>query len=556
MRIVSTGARRPGLEEPGSASRRQPPKRNITATPRCVGSAIAACVVAGTALIVLLYATSIHSAAGRSDKATTILAGQSIGAGNLLLHGWTLPPGNYWTSDAMFYALFVRIFGLRPGLLFAEPAVVAALTVAVGVGIACERRRGTAAVLGSFTVVLLLVFATPAMALWFVGNGFHIATVLYALLAFLLLRGETFGWRWAAASLLLAFGFIGDLELVGFAAAPLLIGGLFAILRDRRWRSGVAQVSAAVVGTVAGEVVLRLATTVGSFKPTAPLPRANSAQMLTNLGHVFTYGAGLLGITNGRFGTAGVPIALLAVHAAGGLLTVACLVAAGVRLVVEIARGNRRGDAAIARADLWRLDDLLLVATVGSAAPFVLLAGPNGLGIHFLAPAVVFASVLTGRTVARFWPALPAGLLRRGVAALGVAVSLAYVAGLSYELSLPTPVQPQSPLVSWLQAHDLRNGLASYWTAAITTVESGGSVIVRPIGVNIHGHVRRMLSQSADDWYAGQHFQFYVGDSPPATLDFETAEWTWGRPLHVYRVGSYWVLVWNHSLSVAASPRP
>ena len=42
------------------------------------------------ALVVVLYAASEHLFPGGSDKASTILEGESMGDGNLLLHGWIL----------------------------------------------------------------------------------------------------------------------------------------------------------------------------------------------------------------------------------------------------------------------------------------------------------------------------------------------------------------------------------------------------------------------------------------------------------------------------------
>jgi hypothetical protein len=510
--------------------------------------AVGAAAFAG--LVLLLYATSIHTAAGTSDKATTILVGQAMGDGHLLLAGWTLPPGNYWTTDAAFYAVAVRLFGLRPGLLYAEPAIVAAVMIVVGVLIARGGRRGAAAIAGAGAVVALLVFATPAMDLWFVGNGFHIATALYALVALAALGRGGFGWRWGLSVALLAFGMVGDLEIVVFAVVPLFLGGLVAMARRRTWRSGVAQVTAAVATVVVGELALRVAHAVGAFEPGPPLPIADVSQMLTNVEHVFTYGADLVGLTNGRFGTGGVPLALLGAHVAGGLCLIASLLGAFANLVVGIVRGPGRDR--VGGPELWRLDDLLLLATVSSAAPFVLLAGPNGVGIHFLSVPVVFATVLTGRMVAGAWSKLPTRRAARAVAVVGVAVSLTFAAGLGYALSRATPTAPSSTLASWLEVHDLHSGIAGYWTAAITTVESGGAVEVRPVGIAINGHVRRMMTQSSAGWYAGQDFEFYVSDAPPSGTDFKTAEWTWGTPSHVYVVGSYWVLVWGHPLRVSA----
>ncbi|HEY6474484.1 MAG TPA: hypothetical protein VIY26_16435, partial [Acidimicrobiales bacterium] len=41
-------------------------------------------------VVVLLYASARHAFAGDSDGATVVLQGQTMGGGNLTLHGWAL----------------------------------------------------------------------------------------------------------------------------------------------------------------------------------------------------------------------------------------------------------------------------------------------------------------------------------------------------------------------------------------------------------------------------------------------------------------------------------
>ena len=530
------------------------PRARRASRPRLrLGAMCAALAAAFAALVALLYAMSVHTGAGDSDKATTILVGQAIGDGHLLVHGWILSPGNYWTTDATFYALLVRLFGLRPGLLYAEPAAVAAVTIAVGVVIALEGRRGSLGLAGAVTVVALLGLVTPLMAFWFLGKGFHVATALYVLVSFWALRRGRFGWGWALGVTLIAFGMLGDLMIVAYGSAPLLIAGLVAMLRERRWQAGLAPLSAGIASAGIGEGVLLVTEALGRFKTGSPLRLAALGRMPANLGHLFVYGADLAGLTNGRLATDEVPLALLEVHAVGALLTVGCLSAALVSLVKGAVRGPRRDGALAPGPELWRLDDMLLAATAGSAAIFVILAGPNGRGVHFLVVPLVFAGVVAGRMVARAWPKVPARWAVRTLASAGLAVSLSLGAGVGYALSRPAPAQPAGVLATWLEAHDLRNGIGGYWSASITTVESSGAVSVRPVSIGANGFERTM-SQSTASWYAGQRFQFFVYGTTKFPNDYlALAIMTWGAPEHVYHVGRYRVLVWDHLLTVAVA---
>ena len=523
-----------------------------------------AATIAGFAgLIFLLYATSVHHQVGTSDRATVILEGQAIGSGHLLLHGWSLTLASYWTSDAPFYAVAVRLDGLRPGLLYLGPAVMGALIIAAGVLIAREGRRGAPGLAGGATVVALLAFATPALAFYFVGSGFHVSTALYALVAFAALRRGRFGWGWALAVVLLALGMLGDLLIVAYGVAPLLLAGLVAVLRQRRWRSGAADVSAAAASVVLGEVARRLFAALGAFRSrTASIGKPG--QMLRNLEHVPTYVGDLVGLTGyaaDRIGLIGglsnsgaVPLVLRGVYVVGTMCVLACFLAALASLVTG-ALGRRPRKLSTGEPELWRLDDLLLIATLCSVMPFVILARPDGAGVRYLTVSIVLASVLTGRMIARAWPKIPTGWPVRGLAILGVAVSLGYASGLGYALSRPGPPDPVPSLVAWLEAHGLRSGIGDYWAASITTVESSGAVTVRPVTAG-GGEVRPMTNLSCASWYAGQHFQFLVYETPHfADVDMRSATKTWGAPKGIYVIGSYHVLVWGHRLTVGSFPR-
>ena len=124
---------------------------------------------------------------------------------------------------------------------------MAALVITVGALIAREGCRGAQALAGGAVAVVLLAFATPAMTLFLVGRGFHISTVLYALLAFAALRRGTLrpGMASGGAS---DRGRDARRPAACRVRSALVLAGLVTALRQRRWQSAVADVSAAVVG--------------------------------------------------------------------------------------------------------------------------------------------------------------------------------------------------------------------------------------------------------------------------------------------------------------------
>ena len=520
------------------------------ATVRRVGTVVFA--LAGLALI--LYAISTHVYAGGSDRATAILEGQAVGSGNPLLHGWILTRDSFWTIDAFFYGLTVRVGGLRPGLLNLEPALAVAIAVVVGALVASRGHRGGAAVAGAATVVALLALPTHAMASFLLGGPDHVSTAFLALLAFAGLRRGRFDWRWAAAVAALSFGMLGDLLMVAYGIVPVFAGGVVSMLRKREWRAGLAAVSASVAAIIASELVSWLARAMGAFKSVDGVSVATSAQILVNLRHVLSYGAGLVGFTYG-FDAGRAPNLLQEVHVVGALLIVACSLVATANLARGVVRGHRGATGPGTETERWWLDDVLIIAMFGSALTFVVLAVNGVPGARYLVAAVVFASVLAGRIVAQAWHQLRPGRATRTICVLGAAVSLWFAAGLGYTLAQPAPVQSASALASWLEVHHLRNGVGGYWTASITTVESRGAITVRPVWADPDGKLGRYMKLSTATWYSGQHFQFLVYSTPTYQgVDTVSATQTWGAPAHIYVVGDYHVLVWSAAFSVAPFP--
>jgi hypothetical protein len=124
-------------------------------------------------------------------------------------------------------------------------------------------------------------------------------------------------------------------------------------------------------------------------------------------------------------------------------------------------------------------------------------------------------------------------------------------------LRAPEPVNPSVGVVRWLRSQRLDRGYGPYWVAGITTVTSGGAVVVRPI-------------QPADDrlqphpgfastrWFDDDRHPFRFVILQPADdggVDEGRAATTFGPPQTEQAVGPYRVLVWDHDLRPLL-PRP
>lgn len=528
--------------------------RAIWRGPVLTAARVVGLVALAAALLALLYAASVHADPASSDGATVVLEGKAMAGGNLGLHGWSLSLDSFWTVDAVAYALATLVAGVRGIYLDLVPAILAVATIALGAAMARDGRRGGAGIAGALTVVALVGLPSRVLAVFLLKGPLHVGTALLCLLAFLALRSGRFDARWAGAVVAMAAGILGDIQMLSLAVVPVMLAGLVAGARARRWRSAVPAVAAGAASVALAGVVRLVAQAAGTFALASPQPRASWSQVPANVAHVFTFGASILGVGSSAYGLGGVPTALEAVHVAG----LAVFVAAVLVAAFALASGTLRGRPAAGEADAGFLDDVLVVAVVADAATFVLLSSSSTLAFgRYLTAGVIFGAVLAGRAVARLAarPTRAPVRLRAALSAAALAVALAFGAGVGFNLAQPPAVTSASQLGAFLTAHDLHLGVGDYWSASIVTVLTDGSVVVRPVIALPDGHLVRYGKQTARSWYDGEHFQFlvYNGANPWGGVDQATATGTFGAPAHVFTVGTYSVLVFPQPRAVSTA---
>lgn len=538
----------PDLEDPATPAPADSATGGHRRSPWIVAAAL---VGAYVVLVILFYASARHAFAGDSDGATVVLQGQTMGGGNLTLHGWALSLDSFWTVDAVVYMLVEWVTGVRDALLFLVPSMIAAAVVIVGALVAKDRQRGLSGVAAVVTVVVVLALPSHVLANVFLRGPLHVGTALLCLCAFAGLRRGRFGWGWVAAVLCLAAGVLGDFQTAVLGVGSVGAAGLVAMLRTRGWRAGWTEVTAAFAALLGAGLVRAVALVVGTFSVNASHPTASGSQVLANLGRVPTWGANLLGVGGGRLGSGGVPVVLDAVHWVGLVVVVAAIVAGAVALIGGAIRGRSSTEETLAA---WRVDDLLVLAVFADIGVFLALTTSKDPGfLRYLTAAVVFGAVLAGRWVGRAAAALPSAVPTRGTAAAAaLVVVVVSTVAFGFTLAGATPKQPVTQLDRFLEARQLHAGIGDYWSASITTVATGGAVTVRPVISTPAGRVVRYQRQSDVSWYKNQRFDFLVYNTarPWGGVDAGTAASTFGPAARTYAVGPYRILVWRHPLFV------
>ena len=495
-----------------------------------------------------------------SDTATPVLQAQSVLQGHVLLGGWRMLYDSYWTVEVPFYAAGALVTGVDPVLLYVIPAILAVLLLITAALLARERLRGGAAAAAVGAVVALIGLPSDVWAVLLLHGAWHVGTMLWCLLAFAGLRSGRWRGGWWIAVALLAAGLLGDLQAAAYGVGPVAGAGIIAMLRTRRWRAGAPAVSAALASVAAAYLLRKLFVALGAYDIGAINAPATPDQRWANVGNIPSWLARVFGVGTGDWGHNGVPAALTGVR----YLAVAAVLVAVLLALWSVLSGIVTGDARRTAADgdadrdarpggdHWRLDDMLLLACLADIAFYVYAAQSNLSGyLRYLAPFVVFGSILAARAAGRGFAALRPGAVRRSLASAGAVVTVLFAAAFAVTATQPPLPVPDAQLAAFLTAHDQTNGVGTYWPSAMTTVASNGTVTVRPI-IMSNGQVVRYGRQSTADWYAGQHFQFLVLDSTDpwggVTLDAVTA--ALGRPRAVYQVGTYQVITWPETIQI------
>ncbi len=507
---------------------------------RLIWIAFALCV------FVVLGVTSYHTVGGNSDGATVVLEGQSLAQGHLLLHGWILSQDSFWSVDALFYGLFVFIFGVHGWMIHVVPAFIATLIVLVAGHLATVHNADAPPRIARVVVILGLVFPVAAWAQFYLAGPYHLGTTLYCLMAFALVVGEARPIRYLGATVLLSAGVLGDLQTLSLGVVPIALAGLVTIMRRWSLRAGAGRIAVAGAAVILALCTRAVAAALGAFTFAPPRTPNTLALSLSNVLPGLHYAVNLLGAGTGPFGRSPIPALLDPARFAVAL----CVASTTLYALVALLRGLVTQPPQFDDRH-WELDDLLILGVLGSLGTYAYLAtAGSSAEARYLSSGVIFAITLCARVLSR--PVAIRPHLHRVLGVIGLLIALSIVAGGGYTISEDPPPQQANALIALLRLHHLTDGLGGYWSASITTVLSDDQIRVRPVITGPTGSIERYARQSLGGWYENRstNFLVYNADVAVDSITRASARATFGPARHVYALGSYRVLVYAHPIHV------
>ncbi len=528
-----------------------PPAR----TPAAALAVRAGLVALAAAVLFFCYWRQSQAASLSSDGSSNVLQAWDMLHGNLLLRNWWVSDVSFYTTELPQYMLIDALIGLGPWVVHAAAAMTYTLLVLLAALLAKGRSQGAAgwarALLAAGLMLSPQLGATSILLL----SPDHTGTAVPVLVIWLLIDRARPRWYVPVlVCLLFTLTMVADSIVLLTGIVPLVLVGAGRALAGligrgkrstARWYE-LSLAGAAAVAGVAGSFGPRVMAALGGYRQSpvgtdTDLSQLQHGSWMTLQAFLELFGANVFDASSFG-GRPALEVVFVAVHLAGVIL-------AAWALGLGLARIFRPGELIVP------VFAAAIVANVG--AYMISTHAQDLLGAREMAAVLPLGAVLAGRVLgdriaawtraARDWSVPVLSVLAAGyLAALGFGAAQASV-----------PAQSQ-PLASWLEAHGLTRGLASYWQANSTTVASSGQVVVSAVLPDVRDHLVPYLWESDLASYdpARYYANFVVADGPSAWPGMQlSAQLTFGRPARSYQFDGYTILVW-HTNVLAQLDRP
>ncbi|HEY6314098.1 MAG TPA: hypothetical protein VIY52_25330 [Streptosporangiaceae bacterium] len=511
-------------------------------------------VVLVVAVLFFLYLRQSLITPMTSDGAANVLQAQSMLHGNLLLHDWWVSDVSFYPTELSQYALIEAVLGLSPWVVHVAAAMTYTLLVVLSALLARGSARGRVGLARALVAAGIILSPQVSATQIVLLQPQHAGTSVPLLVAWLLIDrapqspGPRNRWLTpVVVCVILGVTAIADASVLLTGIIPLVLVCLVracpGVMRGARTEPRWYELSLAGAGAVAGLGFLapRAIAALGGYREWPVLSGAGPITFWAR-GAKWTF-QGVLELFGADFYQArpGIEVAFAVVHLVGAILVIGALL--------------------LALARFFRFTDLLIpVFAVGIVLNLgAYLTSPRSHGIlstREIAGVLALGAVLAGRVLGERVLAMVTeakgikGLKGWSWPVLAV-VAAGYLGGLAYAAAQPAAPPAHQPLASFLAAHGLTDGLAGYWQASSTTVDSGGRVLVSGVAVDGHGHLVPYQWETDDSDYARSrhHANFVVADGPlPLSGAWPAALRTFGRPQRVYRYDGYTIGVWDTNL--------
>ena len=508
-------------------------------------------VALATAVLFFCYWRQSQSVPLSSDGSGNVLQAWDMLHGNLLLSHWRVSDVSFYTTELPQYMLIAALTGLGPWVAYAAAAMTYTLLVLLAALLARGRARGRAGLARALLAASLMLAPQLSATSILLLSPDHIGTAVPLLAIWLLidrcaprwyvppLVGLAFAGVIVADSIVLLTGIVPLVLVCALRTCPGLVR--HGERRTSR-RYELALAGAAAVAGVAGSYAPQAIAALGGYQQSpvgtaTDLGQLQHGSWVTLQAFLELFGGNVFGMSYfGRWPV--LEVCFVALHLAG-------VIVAAWALGVGLARIFRFGELIV---------PTFAVAIVLNLGAYMISTHARDLlGAREMAEVLPLGAVLAGRVLGDRIPGWPRSAKRWLIPVLAVPAA-GYLAALALGAAQAAVPPASEPLATWLAAHRLSDGLAGYWQANSTTVDSQGRIVVSAVIQDPSGRLVPYQWETDDTNYdpARHYANFVVAGGPTGLPGMQkSAEFTFGRPARVYQADGYTIMVWNTNLLAA-----
>ncbi len=538
----------------GREHRTPAPAGSPSRTPAGTLALRAGLVVLAAAVLFFCYWRQSQLAPVSSDGSANILQAWDMLHGNVLLHDWHVSDVSFYTTELPQYVLIEALLGLGPWVVHVAAAMTYTLLVLLGAFLATGHARGGAGAARALLAAGLMLAPQLSATQILLLSPDHAGTAVPLLVTWLLIDRARPRWYVPPlVCLLLTATMAADFVVLLTGIVPLLLASVIraspGLLRrgsrpGRRYELALA--GAAAVAGGAGLFAPKVMAALGGYHQAhvatdTDLTQLQHGAWVTLQAFLELFGANLAGAS--FYGAKPVlEVVFVALHLAGAALAAWALGLAFLRFF---------------RSDELIVPVFALAIVLNLGAYMISTHAQDLLGAREMAAVLPLGAVLAGRVLGDRIAAWIRAAKRSFVPLLAV-LTAGYLASLGYGAAQASAPVINEPLATWLAAHQLTDGLAAYWQANSTTVDSGRRLLLSAVVQNPGGRLAPYEWETDDANYdpARHYANFVVADGPSPLPGMQiSAERTFGRPRHIYRADGYTIMVWDTNL-LARLARP
>ncbi len=510
----------------------------------------AALVVLAVAVLFFCYWRQSQTAPLSSDGSANVLQAWDMLHGNPLLRQWWVSDVSFYTTELPQYMLVEVLTGLGPWVVHVAAAMTYTLLVLLAAVLARGAARDGAGLARALLAAGLMLAPQLSVTSILLLSPDHIGTAVPLLVIWLLIDRSPARWYVPVlVCLLFTWTMVADSIVLLTGIVPLMLvgaGRAFAGLLRRggprapRWYE-LSLAGAAAVAGMAGSFAPRVIVALGGFHQSpvgagTDLGQLRHGAWVTFQAFLELFGANVFNTS--YFGARPVlEVVFVSLHLAGAIVAVCAL-------GVGLARIFRFGELIV---------PVFAVAIVLNLGAYMISTHAQDLlGAREMAEVLPLGAVLAGRVLGdrvAAWTRTAKAWFVPGLAVLAAG----YLATLGYGAAQPSVPAENETLASWLLAHRLTDGLATYWQADSTTVDSHRQVLLSAVVQDVRDRLMPYQWETDDANFdpARYHASFVVADGPDALPGMQlSAELTFGRPQRIYRADGYTIMVYDTNLLV------